>query len=52
MKGEYSSYRDFPLALYQVQTKYRDEQRPRAGILRGREFVMKDSYSFDVLTRD
>ena len=48
VKGEYSSYRDFPLILFQVQTKYRDEQRPRAGILRGREFVMKDSYSFDV----
>jgi prolyl-tRNA synthetase len=48
VKGEYSSYRDFPLRLYQIQTKYRDEARPRAGILRGREFVMKDSYSFDV----
>ena len=48
VKGEYSSYKDFPLRLYQVQTKYRDEARPRAGILRGREFVMKDSYSFDV----
>ena len=48
MKGEYSSYKDFPLRLYQIQTKYRDEARPRAGILRGREFVMKDSYSFDV----
>ena len=48
VKGEYSSYKDFPLALYQIQTKYRDEARPRAGILRGREFVMKDSYSFDV----
>ena len=43
-----SSYKDLPLALYQVQTKYRDEARPRAGLLRGREFVMKDSYSFDV----
>jgi len=48
VKGEYSSYKDFPLLLYQIQAKYRDEARPRAGILRGREFVMKDSYSFDV----
>ncbi|MEO8889295.1 MAG: proline--tRNA ligase [Jatrophihabitantaceae bacterium] len=48
VKGEYSSYRDYPLALYQIQTKYRDEARPRAGILRGREFIMKDSYSFDL----
>ncbi|MCK0177352.1 proline--tRNA ligase [Mycolicibacterium sp. F2034L] len=48
VKGEYSSYKDFPVRLYQIQTKYRDEARPRAGILRGREFVMKDSYSFDV----
>lgn len=48
VKGEYSSYKDFPAILYQIQTKYRDEARPRAGILRGREFVMKDSYSFDV----
>ena len=48
VKGEYSSYKDFPLLLFQIQTKYRDEARPRAGILRGREFVMKDSYSFDV----
>ncbi|MCV7279513.1 proline--tRNA ligase [Mycolicibacterium flavescens] len=47
VKGEYSSYKDFPLRLFQIQTKYRDEARPRAGILRGREFVMKDSYSFD-----
>ena len=46
--GEYSSYQDLPLVIYQIQTKYRDEARPRAGILRGREFVMKDSYSFDV----
>jgi len=43
-----SSYKSLPLALYQIQTKYRDEGRPRAGILRGREFVMKDSYSFDI----
>jgi prolyl-tRNA synthetase len=48
VKGEYSSYKDLPVMLYQVQTKYRDEARPRAGILRGREFVMKDSYSFDL----
>ncbi len=48
VKDLYSSYKDLPLALYQIQTKYRDEQRPRAGILRGREFVMKDSYSFDL----
>jgi prolyl-tRNA synthetase len=48
VKDLYSSYKDFPLSLYQIQTKYRDEPRPRAGILRGREFVMKDSYSFDV----
>jgi prolyl-tRNA synthetase len=44
----YSSYKDLPLALYQIQTKYRDEARPRAGVLRGREFVMTDSYSFDI----
>ncbi|HEV7172338.1 proline--tRNA ligase [Pedococcus sp.] len=43
-----SSYKDLPLSLYQIQTKYRDEARPRAGLLRGREFVMKDSYSFDL----
>ncbi|GAA1203494.1 proline--tRNA ligase [Prauserella alba] len=48
VKGEYSSYKDYPVMLYQVQTKYRDEARPRAGVLRGREFVMKDSYSFDL----
>jgi len=48
VKGEMSSYKDYPLSLYQIQTKYRDEARPRAGILRGREFVMKDSYSFDL----
>jgi prolyl-tRNA synthetase len=48
VKDLYSSYKDLPLSLYQIQTKYRDERRPRAGILRGREFVMKDSYSFDV----
>jgi prolyl-tRNA synthetase len=48
VKDLYSSYKDLPLVIYQIQTKYRDEARPRAGILRGREFVMKDSYSFDV----
>jgi prolyl-tRNA synthetase len=48
VKDLFSSYRDLPLVLYQVQTKYRDEARPRAGLLRAREFVMKDSYSFDV----
>ena len=48
VKGEYSSYKDLPISLYQIQSKFRDEARPRAGILRGREFVMKDSYSFDI----
>ena len=48
VKGEFSSYKDLPLSIYQIQTKFRDEARPRAGILRGREFVMKDSYSFDI----
>ena len=48
VKGEYTSYKDFPVALYQVQEKFRDEARPRAGVLRGREFHMKDSYSFDI----
>ncbi len=48
VKDMYSSYKDLPLSLYQIQTKYRDEARPRAGLLRGREFTMKDSYSFDV----
>ncbi|WP_141278107.1 proline--tRNA ligase [Pseudonocardia hydrocarbonoxydans] len=48
VKGEYSSYKDYPVTLYQIQNKYRDEARPRAGILRGREFLMKDSYSFDL----
>jgi prolyl-tRNA synthetase len=48
VKGEYSSYKDLPLSIYQIQTKYRDEARPRSGIIRGREFVMKDSYSFDL----
>ncbi len=48
VKDLYSSYKDLPAVIYQVQTKYRDEARPRAGIIRGREFVMKDSYSFDL----
>lgn len=48
VKDQCSSYKDLPVTLYQVQTKYRDEARPRAGLLRGREFVMKDSYSFDL----
>ena len=48
VKDMFGSYKDFPVTLYQIQTKYRDEERPRAGILRGREFLMKDSYSFDL----
>jgi prolyl-tRNA synthetase len=48
VKGEYSSYKDLPVSIYQIQTKFRDEARPRSGIIRGREFVMKDSYSFDL----
>jgi len=48
VKGEFSSYKDLPLSIYQIQNKFRDETRPRSGIIRGREFVMKDSYSFDV----
>lgn len=48
VKDVYSSYKDLPVSLYQIQTKYRDEARPRAGLLRGREFLMKDSYSFDI----
>ena len=48
VKDIYSSYKDLPLSIFQIQTKFRDEARPRAGLLRGREFVMKDSYSFDV----
>ncbi len=46
-KGGLSSYRDLPFTLYQIQTKFRDEPRPRAGLLRVREFEMKDAYSFD-----
>lgn len=48
VKDLFSSYKDLPLSLYQIQNKYRDEARPRAGLLRGREFIMKDSYSFDI----
>lgn len=48
VKDLYSSYKDLPLVIYQIQDKYRDEARPRAGLLRGREFSMKDAYSFDV----
>ena len=48
VKDLYSSYKDLPVSLFQIQNKYRDEARPRAGLLRGREFIMKDSYSFDV----
>ncbi len=48
VRDMYSSYKDLPLVIYQIQTKYRDEARPRAGLLRTREFVMKDSYSFDL----
>ncbi len=48
VKDLYSSYKDLPLSIYQIQNKYRDEARPRAGLLRGREFIMKDSYSFDI----
>jgi prolyl-tRNA synthetase len=48
VKDQCASYKDLPVMLYQIQTKYRDEARPRSGILRGREFTMKDSYSFDV----
>ncbi len=48
VKDLVSSYKDLPLTLYQIQTKYRDEARPRAGLLRGREFLMKDAYSFDI----
>ena len=48
LRGEVKSYRQLPLNLYQIQTKYRDEVRPRFGLMRGREFLMKDAYSFDV----
>ena len=48
VKDLYSSYKDLPVSIYQIQTKYRDEARPRGGLIRVREFVMKDSYSFDI----
>ncbi|MGE5607549.1 MAG: proline--tRNA ligase [Bacteroidota bacterium] len=48
VKGDVRSYRDLPLRLYQIQNKYRDEIRPRFGLMRGREFIMKDLYSFDI----
>ena len=48
IKGEVTSYKQLPLILYQIQTKYRDERRPRFGFMRAREFIMKDSYTFDV----
>ena len=48
VKDLYNSYKDLPVSLFQIQNKYRDEARPRAGLLRGREFIMKDSYSFDI----
>ncbi|MBU4479657.1 MAG: proline--tRNA ligase, partial [Candidatus Omnitrophica bacterium] len=47
IKNEVSSYRQLPLILYQIQTKFRDEARPRFGVMRSREFIMKDAYSFD-----
>lgn len=47
LRGEVRSYRQLPLNLYQIQTKFRDEIRPRFGLMRGREFLMKDAYSFD-----
>ena len=47
VKGEFSSYRDLPVNLYQIQWKYRDELRPRGGVIRAREFLMKDAYTFD-----
>lgn len=52
VKDLYNSYKDLPVNLYQIQTKYRDEARPRAGLLRGREFIMKDSYSFCLSEED
>ncbi|WP_300345446.1 proline--tRNA ligase [Nesterenkonia sp.] len=52
VKDLYNSYKDLPLSIYQIQTKYRDEARPRAGLLRGREFIMKDSYSFCLTEED
>lgn len=52
IKGEVNSYRQLPLVIYQIQTKYRDEKRPRFGINRAREFLMKDAYSFDATEED
>lgn len=52
VKDLYNSYKDLPLSIYQIQNKYRDEARPRAGLLRGREFIMKDSYSFCLTEED
>lgn len=52
VKDLYNSYKDLPLTIFQIQDKYRDEARPRAGLLRGREFTMKDAYSFDVSDED
>lgn len=46
--NEVRSYKEYPMTLYQIQTKYRDEARPRFGLMRGREFIMKDAYSFDL----
>ena len=48
VRGEVNSYRQLPLSLYQIQNKYRDERRPRYGLMRSREFIMKDAYSFDI----
>lgn len=48
VRGEVRSYRQLPMNLYQIQTKFRDEIRPRFGLMRGREFIMKDAYSFDI----
>ncbi len=52
VRGDVRSYRQLPLNLYQIQTKFRDELRPRAGLMRGREFIMKDAYSFHVDEKD
>ena len=52
VRGDVRSYRQLPLNLYQIQTKFRDELRPRAGLMRGREFIMKDAYSFHVGDED
>jgi prolyl-tRNA synthetase len=52
VRGDVRSYRQLPLNLYQIQTKFRDELRPRAGLMRGREFIMKDAYSFHATNED